>query len=167
MSDLPSYPASAAEREEAAGSPDARDDYSSWGRRVGAYLLDTLVLFVPLLIVIGLAVVASDPDDEDDGAWAVVGLAYVLTLVLPFVYFTVMHGRASGQTLGKKWLGIRVAEDPAAGSIGYGRAFGRYAITFVFSLFILPLLLDYLWPLWDRKNQALHDKVVGSVVVKA
>ena len=54
--------------------------------------------------------------------------------VLPFVYYTVMHGRASGQTLGKKWLGIAVEEDSAGGSIGYGRAFGRYAIIFVFAL---------------------------------
>lgn len=166
MSDLPSYPASAAEREETAGPPGIRSDYSSWGRRVAAYLLDTLVLAVPLIIVIGVAIVAADPDDEDDGAWAVVGIAYLLTLLLPFVYFTVMQGRASGQSLGKKWLGIRVADDSTGGSIGYGRAFGRYAITFVFSLFVLPIVLDYLWPLWDRKNQALHDKVVSSVVPK-
>lgn len=166
MSDLPSYPASAAEREETAGPPEIRSDYSSWGRRVAAYLLDTLVLAVPLLIVIGVAVAAADPDNEDDGAWAVVGIAYLLTLLLPFVYFTVMQGRASGQSLGKKWLGIRVADDSTGGSIGYGRAFGRYAITFVFSLFLLPIVLDYLWPLWDRKNQALHDKVVSSVVPK-
>ena len=58
-------------------------------------------------------------------------------------------------------------EDSAGGSIGYGRAFGRLAIIFVSALFILPIVLDYLWPLWDKKNQALHDKVVGSVVVKA
>ena len=77
-----------------------------------------------------------------------------------------MQGRASGQSLGKKWLGIRVADDSAAGPIGYGRAFGRYAIIFVFALFVLPIVLDYLWPLWDEKNQALHDKVVGSVVLK-
>jgi uncharacterized RDD family membrane protein YckC len=166
LSDLPSYPAAAAEREEAA-PPEVRSDYSSWGRRVAAYLLDTLVLAVPLIVVILVAVAAADPGDEDDGAWAVVGVAYLLTLLLPFVYFTVMHGRASGQTLGKKWLGIRVSDDSAGGSIGYGRAFGRYAITFVFSLFVLPIVLDYLWPLWDQKNQALHDKVVSSVVVKA
>ena len=60
-----------------------------------------------------------------------------------------------------------MADDSAGGSIGYGRAFGRYAITFVFSIFVLPIVLDYLWPLWDGKNQALHDRVVGSVVVKA
>ena len=57
--------------------------------------------------------------------------------------------------------------DDHGGSIGYGRSFGRYAITFLFAIFILPVLLDYLWPLWDPKNQALHDKVAGSFVVRA
>ena len=167
MSDLPTYPSEAAEREAAASPTEIRSDYSSWGRRVGAYLLDTIVLVVPLVVIVIIALAAGNPDDEDDNSWAVVGIAYLLTLVLPFVYYTVMHGRASGQTLGKKWLGIAVQEDSAGGSIGYGRAFGRYAIIFVLALFILPILLDYLWPLWDKKNQALHDKVVGSILVKA
>jgi uncharacterized RDD family membrane protein YckC len=26
-------------------------------------------------------------------------------------------------------------------------------------------LLDNLWPLWDRKRQALHDKAAGTNVV--
>ena len=159
MTDLPSYPQDAAERE-AAPQPQVSDRaYSGWGRRVGAYLLDSLVLFVPLLILI-IAFAAAD-------IWAGVVVAYLAVLVLPFVYFTVMHGGASGQTYGKRWLGIRVVSDETGDSIGYGRAFGRYAIIVVFSIFFIPLLLDYLWPLWDTKNQALHDKVVGSVVVRA
>jgi uncharacterized RDD family membrane protein YckC len=93
--------------------------------------------------------------------------AYLATLVLPFVYFTVLHGNERGQTFGKRALGIRVVGDESAESIGYGRALGRYAITFVFGVFVIPVLVDYLWPLWDQKNQALHDKVVSSVVVRA
>jgi uncharacterized RDD family membrane protein YckC len=27
-------------------------------------------------------------------------------------------------------------------------------------------LLDLLWPLWDEQRQTLHDKAVGSFVVK-
>ena len=27
-------------------------------------------------------------------------------------------------------------------------------------------LLDGLWPLWDPNRQALHDKIVGSAVVR-
>ena len=26
-------------------------------------------------------------------------------------------------------------------------------------------MLDYLWPLWDAKNQTLTDKVLGTIVV--
>ena len=159
MSDLPSYPQDAAERAAAAPRPGGERGYASWGRRVGAYLLDSLVLIVPLVVLI-VVFVAAD-------VWAGVLVAYLAILVLPFVYFTVMHGGESGQTFGKRWLGIRVVGDEAGNSIGYGRAFGRYAITVVFSLFLIPLLLDYLWPLWDTKHQALHDKVVGSVVVRA
>jgi uncharacterized RDD family membrane protein YckC len=167
LSGLPSYPEDAAEREAAAGPPGVRGDYASWGSRVGAYLLDVLVIAVPLIGIVVVALAAGNPDDENDSSWAVVGIAYLGTIVVPFVYFTLMHGRESGQTLGKKWVGIRVVDGSSGTSIGYGRAFGRYAITFVFSIFIIPLLLDYLWPLWDQKNQALHDKVVGSVVVRA
>ena len=34
------------------------------------------------------------------------------------------------------------------------------------SFFFIPWLLNYLWPLWDKKNQALHDKIVSSYVVQ-
>jgi hypothetical protein len=33
-------------------------------------------------------------------------------------------------------------------------------------MLIIPGLLDVLQPLWDRKHQTLHDKIVGSVVVQ-
>jgi uncharacterized RDD family membrane protein YckC len=36
--------------------------------------------------------------------------------------------------------------------------------TFFFSI---PILLDYLWPLWDESNRALHDMIVSTHVVRA
>jgi uncharacterized RDD family membrane protein YckC len=164
VSDLPSYPEDAADREAAQTPPGIERDFASWGRRLAAYLLDTLVLVVPPIVVI-VAVVVADPD-ENSAAWYVALIAYLALIILPFVYFTFFHGDPRGQTVGKRALGIRVVSDETGNAIGYGRAFGRYAITFVFGLFVLPVVLDYLWPLWDRKNQALHDKVVGSVVVR-
>jgi uncharacterized RDD family membrane protein YckC len=159
VSELPTYPQDAAEREAAQAPPGAERAYAGWGSRVGAYLLDSLIIVVPLvvLIVVGVAV----------DLWALVLIGYIGTLVAPFFYFTYFHG-ASGQTPGKRALGIRVASDETGEPIGYGRAFGRYAITVVFAwVLFLPLVLDYLWPLWDTKKQALHDKVVGSIVVRA
>jgi len=32
---------------------------------------------------------------------------------------------------------------------------------------LIPFLLDYLWPLWDDQNRALHDMVASSHVVRA
>jgi len=32
---------------------------------------------------------------------------------------------------------------------------------------VLPFYLDLIWLLWDKDAQTLHDKVVGTVVVKA
>jgi len=63
MSELPTYPADAAEREETAMPLETTRGYSSWGRRAAAYLLDTLVLAVPLIIVILVAVTAADPEN--------------------------------------------------------------------------------------------------------
>jgi uncharacterized RDD family membrane protein YckC len=94
-----------------------------------------------------------NPDDSS-AAWGVLGVAYLITLLLPFVYYTVLQGNERGQSYGKRALGIRVVSEQTGGSIGYGRAFGRYAIMVVFGLFFLPIVLDYLWPLWDAKNQA-------------
>src|SRR4051794_34821721 len=34
------------------------------------------------------------------------------------------------------------------------------------ALFI-PTILDYLWPLWDERNEALHDKMAHTWVVRA
>ncbi len=94
-------------------------------------------------------------------------LALVFWLLLPFVYFTVLHGRlGGGQTLGKRLVKIRV-QHAEGRTLDYGSAFGRYAMTFVFGLFTIPLILDYLFPLWDSRKQSLHDKVVSSVVVRA
>jgi uncharacterized RDD family membrane protein YckC len=164
VTDLPSYPEEAAERE--ARAAPARGDvaYASWLSRVGAYLLDTLILLIPIAVILGV-LFAVNPDDSS-AAWGVLGVAYLITLVLPFVYYTVLQGNERGQSYGKRALGIRVVSEQTGGSIGYGRAFGRYAITVVFGLFIFPIVLDYLWPLWDSKNQALHDKVVGSLVLR-
>jgi uncharacterized RDD family membrane protein YckC len=164
VSDLPSYPSDASEREAAVPPETAAHDLAGWWPRVGAYLLDGLLLFLPLTLIFGI-LFALDPSD-DSAAWAWLGIGYIVSIAVPFAYFTIMHGGERGQTYGKRALGIRVVDDKG-GSLGYGRAFGRYALMFVFGLFFVPILLDLLWPLWDEKNQALHDKVVSSLVVRA
>jgi uncharacterized RDD family membrane protein YckC len=142
--------------------------YASWGRRFVAIFVDGLILALPFAVTLAVALaVTGGGEDEDSPAWAAVGLAWLLWILIPFVYYTVLHGRERGQTLGKRLLGIRVIGDDFR-PIGYGRAFGRFLMSWVMWLACyLPGILDSLWPLWDQKNQALHDKVASSIVVRA
>jgi uncharacterized RDD family membrane protein YckC len=149
---------------------------ANFGQRLLAYLLDTLILVVPILILI---VLLGGFDSENvnrrtgeftDGPLAngAFGIT-LLGLALSIAYFTSFEGSNSGQTIGKKALGIRVISQETGGPIGYGRALLRNAVRSLPGLIrvigFLWTLLDHLWMLWDRENQALHDKAARTLVV--
>jgi len=156
-----------------AGAEPTLPPYASWGRRFAAVFVDGFLLAIPFVVAIVVAVVSTEgsgggqEDEISDAAAIGVLIAWALSVVAPLVYYTVLHGRASGQTVGKRLLGIRVVGEDFR-PIGYGRAFGRVLISWVLWLLCyVPGILDVLWPLWDDKNQSLHDKVANSLVVRA
>jgi len=138
-----------------AGVTGAVPVYASWGSRVWASTLDGIfnfLLLIPFAIVLSLA-------SRD--------LANFAGFLLSLLYFTLGHGGATGQTWGKKIAGIRVVHESGA-PLGYVRALIRWAVAIGLTiLLIIPNLIDVLWPLWDSKKQALRDKAVGSIVVRA
>jgi uncharacterized RDD family membrane protein YckC len=125
--------------------------YASWGRRAAALVIDSLIL----LVVIVVEVVVTNSL-----------FGYRSFFVISFAYSGLMVGRW-GQTLGKMALGIRVLRAADQGRVTYPRAAARVASTWVLAVFTLPLLLAYLWPLWDPRNQTLYDKMAGTIVVRA
>jgi uncharacterized RDD family membrane protein YckC len=86
----------------------------------------------------------------------------VASLVLSLSYFSYFEGGRTGQTIGKRALGIRVIDFRAGGPIGYGRGLLR---TIARYLSAIVFFLGYLWMLWDREKQCWHDKIAGTVVV--
>jgi uncharacterized RDD family membrane protein YckC len=166
VSELPSYPRGASEREEAQVPPGAGTEsvYSGWWRRAGALVIDSLLVFGAVAAVFALAF-GVDAVNSDVGA-AMFLAAIVFFLAGPIWYWIYLTGRAPGQTLGKKALGIRVRHADEDRPIGYGAAAGRYLITVAFGFFYVPAIVDYLWPIWDARNQSLHDKVANSIVVR-
>jgi uncharacterized RDD family membrane protein YckC len=80
------------------------------------------------------------------------------------VYFTWCEGQPSGQTLGKRVLGIRVVDDATGGSIGYARALLRFVVS---GISFIALLFGYLSMLGDSAGQTWHDKAARSLVVPA
>jgi uncharacterized RDD family membrane protein YckC len=164
VSELPSYPQGASEREEAEGPPEAGVVLSGWWRRAAALVVDGLVVSAMIVAVLGLAAVVVAVNEDVGTVLLVLGVIFAIAgPVFYWIYFT---GKEPGQTVGKKALGIRVRHAEQDRAIGYGPSAGRYLITFAFGIFYIPAVLDYLWPLWDSRNQTLHDKVANSIVVR-
>ena len=77
-----------------------------------------------------------------------------------------------GQTPGKQLLGIRVIRTDGRPS-DWGWTFIRefFVKLILFELAVdtvtlgLGSILDGLWAFWDRDRQALHDKIVKTIVV--
>jgi uncharacterized RDD family membrane protein YckC len=165
VSELTPYPREASAREEAATPTDAGVRYSGWWRRAGALVIDSLLVAAVAGALIGLGIGVSALDENVGGILLI--LAIIFAIVGPIFYWIYWTGKEPGQTVGKRALGIRVRHAEADRAIGYGPSAGRYLITVVFGIFYIPALLDYLWPLWDKQNQTLHDKVANSIVVRA
>jgi uncharacterized RDD family membrane protein YckC len=151
-----------------AGSP-----LAGWWSRVGAALLDGLILLVPMVLVIGGIVAVAISDDMAGLVVGLVGsLAYVVVLSAYAPLLMARDGDHNGQTLGKQIVGIRVVRDSGA-AVDFGYAFVREVVVkwLVFGtiggFFFIPTVLDWLWPLWDDENRALHDMLVSSHVVES
>ena len=118
---------------------------AGWGTRAGGYLIDALISLV-VQTVVGLI---------DAGLGQLAGLAMA-------VYFGYLTG-TTGQTPGRKAVGITVLREADGQHLGAGAGIGR---AFLHILDALPLLLGFFWPIWDPKKQTFADKIIGSVVVK-
>jgi len=149
--------------------------------RLGGYLLDGLLYGLLILafvipgVIMGIA--AFDgctwnerseeflcPSGKPDAGLIIAGIALALVgwLIVAFIYVRALG--STGQTWGRRIVGIKVIGETSGEPIGFGRALGRQ----LFASFISGQIfyLGYLWMLWDDKQQTWHDKVVGSIVVK-
>src|SRR3954453_17963270 len=85
---------------------------ASWGSRLAAYLIDGLILLVPVirLTIVVVAIAAG----SDTGAVVTAIVGFLAYLVVAFLYAPLLmarEGKGNGQTWGKQALGIRVIRD--------------------------------------------------------
>jgi len=151
---------------------------ASWLSRVGAQLIDGLIIGVGALILflpIGAALGVAGASDSDTGIGAaIVGLLFwvLCVAVIAVLYAPILMARTNGKTLGRMAMNIRVVKTSGE-PITFGFAMLRevavksilFGIAGSFTFGLAPLL-DSLWPLWDEENRALHDFIVSTRVVK-
>lgn len=154
--------------------------YSGFWRRVGATIIDGLVLtpvIVPLLIPIFRRLIdevnraAQQGTQVDATALAAHFAGYSLAIAaIQYLYQAIMIG-TWGATVGKFAVGVRVRKADGSNAT-WSQAFLRPLLQLGISLLNLVAqigivsLLDYLWMLWDNQKQTLHDKVAGTIVVR-
>jgi uncharacterized RDD family membrane protein YckC len=91
-----------------------------------------------------------------------IGSTLIINLVINFAYYVVAFSQW-GQTVGALAVGIKVV-DVNGGLLSPAAAFIR---TIGAAVSALPFFLGYFWMLWDGRKQTWHDKMAGSIVVKA
>lgn len=157
---------------------------ASPGARLAAWLIDGLVLTIPLLApAFFFADIPEDLEDEEI-SWSDVlsdiggGLLpstigdwvlYLLAFAIAFAY-QVAFIAAKGQTLGKMAAGVQVVGADDGSIPGFRRAVRRWAIPGLLGLIpFVGLLLGYICYLsltWRRNRQGWHDSLAGTFVVR-
>jgi uncharacterized RDD family membrane protein YckC len=140
-----------------------RRAYAGLATRTLAFAVDAAVINAVAWAVAAVVALGLSLLEVPDGVrvlLAAIGAA--LALVWTVAYF-VFFWSADGQTPGNRLLGIRV-QTAAGRPVRARRAVLRLA---ALPLSALPLCAGFLLILFDERRRALHDRLVGTVVVDA
>jgi uncharacterized RDD family membrane protein YckC len=154
------------------GAPPLAD----YGQRLGGWLIDWLILLVICGAVSAIthsfhySHVATDfngfSSNNRSFRWGMPGA--LLSPLIVIAYGTLMCGSVRAQTLGMMVTKTKAVKAATGAPIGYAAALGRALFEWLLAaFFFLPWILDVLFPLWDAKKQTLHDKVSGTIVIRA
>ena len=133
--------------------------------RFVAVLLDLVIVFLPLSIVIGLMTGGGYAERGNGYANAglnVGGNAVWMLLALGIGYYIVCEG-ATGATLGKRMVGIRVVGEDGE-HVTFGAAVVRNLLRVIDALFFY--LIGFLFALASTRGQRLGDRAAHTIVVR-
>jgi uncharacterized RDD family membrane protein YckC len=152
-----------------------------WWRVLG-YIIDAIIL-----VVVALPFRAAHLGHDASS---------IISAVIAFVYLGAFLTLMNGQTLGMRAVSLRCVDDASRSTLARNQVLKRtslYCLLLLINGFYtvktytnptshqrlvqgqhegllivlyLPLLLDLLWPIWDKKNQTLHDKFASTVVLR-
>jgi uncharacterized RDD family membrane protein YckC len=156
---------------------------ADWGTRVAASLIDSSVQLIggiPYVVGIVLFVIGAPdpgyettssefelarPDTGNTGLMVLGGVLVVLGLLLAVglaIWNRCFKQGRTGQSIGKRVMGIRLVDERTGRPIGAGMAFVRELAHYLDG----AVYIGYLWPLWDDKRQTFADKILGTLVVE-
>ncbi len=136
--------------------------YAGFWVRVGATIIDTLVI-VMLIIPLLVAIYGWDYFDVDKTGFITGPADFILSWVAPAIAVIVFWTYKQA-TPGKMVLSLRIVDATTGNPPSTGQCVGRYLAYFVS---IIPLGLGLIWVAFDKRKQGWHDKLAGTVVIRA
>lgn len=155
-------------------TPDARAEPSltpaGFGERTGAAFVDLGISLVAFGVAVWIATILF----AIGGTAAIVaGVLLILTGIAAALLHTSVlmarKGERNGQSIGKQALDVRVVTKEGM-PVGLGTCLVREVAVKQFGTLItggLFLPVDYLWPLFDEEDRAIHDIVAETQLVPA
>ena len=132
--------------------------YANWGQRAGAYLIDAVPVVAGYVVLFILGLVLHNILS------VLLGLLFWVGAIGWWIYNRVITMGNTGQSLGKRIVGIRLVKEDTGQPLGAGMCFARDICHAVDGAICG---VGYLFPLWDTKAQTLADKIITTVVVPA
>ena len=147
---------------------DGSDELELAGRgvRLGAAILDAIVVMA--LVYIPLILGGAFSNIGSDRAPTISPIASLLALAgfVVWLWFTILYVSRNGQTIAKKWLGIKVVRTDGS-KASLGRIFWlRNVVNALLGIIPLYGLIDVLLIFSDNR-QCIHDKIADTIVVVA
>ena len=153
--------------------------YAGFWIRVVAYLIDGLIITVPLWVlffvvfgstfsnnisctVVNTTTSASFSCTGLGTAFGALAALWALSLVIPWVYFSMLWSW-QGQSIGQKVLGLHVVDAANGLKISAGRAILRY---FGIIISTWALFIGLFWAAFDPRKQGWQDKIANTFVVR-
>ena len=138
------------------------------GPRIGARLVDLLIVTIPVILVMLAFVDVVDGEVRLDRVPVWIGLVQVAVAV---AYEAVLLG-LWGTTVGKWAFGLRVARYADGGRPDVGRGAQRSLLPNMFAAVPLPLVGALQWVVWGSSlthplRRGWHDRYAGTIVVRS
>ncbi len=134
-------------------------EYAGFWIRVGASLIDTILIFIIVLPILaalyGKAYWLSESFVQ--GFWDLL-FSYLLPAIAVIIFWVYKSA-----TPGKMVMNLTIVDAKTGGKPSISQFVIRYLGYYVA---ILPLFLGIIWVGIDRRKQGWHDKLAGTVVIR-
>jgi len=146
-------------------------DYSNlasrWAR-LGAVIIDTLILMAIILPCLIFSGYFAYQMEHPEAQYALMALS----TLIGFIVFTILHGyflKKSGQTIGKKMLGIKIVDmngnQLSLSALIFKRYFPINLINAIPVIGGILALINLLF-IFSKSKRCVHDRIAGTQVIK-